>query len=218
MPGSRFNASYVGERPDVLALVPPSTRSLLDVGCSVGTLGAAIKAMYGAHVTGIELAGDMAAEAALRLDEVLVGDSASIVPDPTFDHRRFDTIVCADVLEHLIDPWAFMASVTRCLTPGGTFIASIPNVRHFTTLFQLAICGRWPHRERGIHDRTHLRFFTLRTIQELLEGANLIIDSISTNYRLIERPHGINRYAKFLAIPGLRSFLAYQYLVSARKS
>ncbi len=77
----------------------------------------------------------------------------------------------------------------------GLIVASIPNVRHYSTIFSLVVRGYWPYRDRGIHDKTHLRFFTLKNIKELFLDANLDIISIVRNYRIIERPHKYNRYA-----------------------
>lgn len=52
---------------------------------------------------------------------------------------------------------------------------------------------------------------------DVLDSAHLRIETTSTNYRLLEAPHGINRYARYLALPGLRGFLAFQYVVRAVK-
>ncbi len=212
---SGFNPSYIGPRPDIERLISPNAKFVLDVGCSNGSLGGAIKAKTGAEVFGIELSEEMATEARTRIDRVWVGDAAAIITQGNLEDHRFDTIVFADVLEHLVDPWAVLGSATRYLAPDGTIIASIPNIRHVDTVYHLVVKGDWPYRDRGIHDRTHLRFFTKQTIVELFEGAGLEIDAIETNYRILERPHRFNRFAKFLAIPGLRNFLAFQYLVRA---
>lgn len=45
-----FNPSYIGQRPDIERLIDGNARAVLDVGCSTGTLGAAIKARTGAKV------------------------------------------------------------------------------------------------------------------------------------------------------------------------
>jgi hypothetical protein len=77
--------------------------------------------------------------------------------------------------------------------------------------------ARWPYRNRGIHDRTHLRFFTLKNIREMLHDSGLEIDVMETNYRFWEAGHKYNKYAKKFAIPWVRNFLAFQYLMRARK-
>ena len=210
-----FNTSYVGARPDIEALFPASARSVLDVGCSTGVLGAAVKQKLGARVVGIELDRAMAAEAATRIDEVHVGDAVVVLMDSALDGQRLDVIVFADVLEHLVDPWAVLCRARDLLSPGGCVITSIPNIRHIDTIFNLLVRGYWPYRDRGIHDRTHLRFFTKRNVYELFDQAKMKIERIETNYRLRERPKSINRIAKWFALPGLRNFLAFQYIVRA---
>lgn len=211
-----FNPSYIGRRSDVERLLPGGVRSVLDVGCSVGSLGASIKASTGAQVTGIEYSAAMAAEAAKVLDRVFVGDATAVIDGPDLEGQQFDAIIFADVLEHLPDPWLTLRRAVRLLSPGGIIIASLPNIRHVSTIFHLVVLGYWPYRDRGIHDRTHLRFFTRRNVLELFRSADLSIDSIDAKYRLIERPHRVNRFAKYFALPGLRGFLAFQYLVTAR--
>lgn len=215
MASKPFNSSYVGARADIQALVPKTARAVLDVGCSTGALGAAVKQATGARVVGVELDPAMAAEAAKKLDAVHVGDAAALLLGDTLAGERFDTIVFADVLEHLADPWAVLRRAKDLLAPGGCVITSLPNVRHIDTIFHLVVLGRWPYRDRGIHDRTHLRFFTKRNVQELFEQAGMRIERMETNYRLREKPKSINRIAKWFAWPGLKGFLAFQYLVRA---
>ncbi len=210
------NPAYVGNRPDIEALICPKTRFVLDVGCSTGMLGAAIKARTGATVFGIELSEDMACDAMNCIDKVFVGDAVEIIGKGVLDGYLFDAIVFADVLEHLIDPWVVLKNATKYLSKEGCVIASVPNVRHFDTIYQLAIKGRWPYRKRGIHDWNHLRFFTKSTVTEMFEGSGLTIEMLEASYRVIEKPHKLNSFAQYLAIPGIRDFLAFQYLVRAR--
>lgn len=208
------NPAYVGPREDILRLVPEDARSVLDVGCSVGTLGRALRER-GARVVGLELDAAMAEEARAVLDEVHVGS----VEDPQLLARlgdaRFDCIVFADLLEHLVDPWGALRHFAGHLTEEGVVVASLPNIRHYTTIRTLLFQGDWPYRDRGIHDRTHLRFFTLRNVRELFDSAGLSIRRVNRNYRLIERPHRLNRVAPLLALPLLRDLIAFQYLVQA---
>jgi 2-polyprenyl-3-methyl-5-hydroxy-6-metoxy-1,4-benzoquinol methylase len=213
-----FNPSYVGSRPDIERLLPSEAKLILDVGCSTGVLGAAVKAKTGAQVFGIELSEEMANEALDRIDKVFVGDATEIILKGKLSGYHFDTIIFADVLEHLIDPWITINAVANYLKPEGTIIASIPNIRHIDTIYNLVIRGYWPYRDRGIHDRTHLRFFTRKNIEQLFEQAGLSIDILETNYRLLERPLKINHFARFFALPGIRPFLAFQYLIRAHLS
>jgi 2-polyprenyl-3-methyl-5-hydroxy-6-metoxy-1,4-benzoquinol methylase len=167
---------------------------------------------------GIEYSSEMAKEASKRIDQVFVGDALEIFKSDRLHSYYFDTIIFADILEHLVDPWDTLKTSTQFLHPQGAIVASIPNIRFFNTLYNLVIKGYWPYRQRGIHDRTHLRFFTLRNIRELFRDAGLTIELIKRNYRIIEKPHKLNLIAWIFALPGIKGFLTHQYLIRARKA
>lgn len=116
------------------------------------------------------------------------------------------------------NPWDVLKSTTSFLDNQGVVIASVPNVRHYTTITNFLFKGYWPYRERGIHDRTHLRFFTLRNIRELFQYAHLSIETIERNCRFIEEPHELNRLSKYFAFYPCKDFLTFQYLIVARKN
>src|SRR6185295_16247560 len=106
-------------------------------------------------------------EARTRLDEVITGDvESSDVAGP------FDTLIAADVLEHLRDPWTALRRYAALLDPQGTAVISLPNVGHWSTYANLAR-GTWPRKPEGIFDATHLRWFTLRDAEALLRQAGL---------------------------------------------
>ena len=210
-----FNPSYTGPRQDILRLVPEGVSRVLDVGFSVGTLGQAIRERDGAEVVGVELDERMAEEARGRLNAVHVANVEDEALIGRLGEAPFDCIIFADLLEHLVDPWTALSRYVERLAPDGVVVASLPNIRHYTTIRTLLFSGYWPYRDRGIHDRTHLRFFTLRNVRELFASAGLTIREVDRNYRLIERPHRLNRLAPAFAWPGLRELIAFQYLVQA---
>ena len=169
-------------------------------------------------MVGIELNEKMAAIAAEKLDQVITGDIEKIDLNDYFYPSYFDCIIFADILEHLKDPWSVLRKSVKFLADEGIIVASIPNVRHYTTILSLAFGGYWPYRERGIHDRTHLRFFTLRNIKEMFQNAGVKIIRVERKYRIIERPHRYNRFSKYLAYPPFKDLLTFQYLIVAKKS
>lgn len=212
-----FNPSYIGRRYDILNLIPATAKKILDVGCSVGELGDNIKQNRDAEVVGIEVDDQMAEVAKGKLDKVIVGDLDEINLEDFLVPAYFDCIIFADVLEHLKNPWDTLKSITSFLDDEGVVITSIPNIRHYNTLVNLLFRGHWPYVERGLHDKTHLRFFTLKNIKELFQYANLEIIRLEKSYRIIERPHQINRFSKYFAFPPLQEFLTFQYLTVAKK-
>ncbi|OAB62971.1 hypothetical protein AY599_14295 [Leptolyngbya valderiana BDU 20041] len=165
-------------RPEILSAVPSSATRILDVGCGAGMLGKSLKENRGDRtVVGLELDEEACYYANLHLDTAYCVNLETF--DPPFSPGTFDCIVFADVLEHLQDPWAIARRYVRFLEPGGTVVASIPNIRHFPLLRQVLEQGRWDYRDWGILDRTHLRFFTKQTFLELLQHAEIDCTSIS---------------------------------------
>ena len=93
--------AYESVRPEIVDLVPAGARRVLDLGCSTGWLAGALKARGEVEVVGIEREPAYAAIAQERCDRVVVADVEDVPPDL----GRFDCLVAADVLEHLVDPW-----------------------------------------------------------------------------------------------------------------
>lgn len=212
-----FHPSYIGPRNDIIKYIPDKSNKILDIGCSIGTLGKQIKQKRDVEVIGVEIDKDMASVAQKCLDKVITADIETLSFDAYFPSMYFDCVILADVIEHLKDPWSLLKNVSCILSSNGLVIASIPNIRHYSTIINLVMKGHWPYRDRGIHDKTHLRFFTWKNIQELFSGSGLRISEVERKYRLLERPHRYNKYSKFFAFPFIKEFLTFQYIVIAKK-
>ena len=163
---------YLHGRDEIVAAVPASAKSVLDVGCAGGALGKALREQNPERrVVGIECVPEAARHAKRFLDVVHTADVETF--DPPFSANEFDCIVFADVLEHVRDPWALTRRLAAFLRPGGTVVASVPNVRRLTVFQPLVEHGRWEYEDEGILDRTHLRFFTKLSFARLLEAAGV---------------------------------------------
>ena len=121
-----------------------------------------------------------AAHAAKQMHKVLVGRFDAVQADIPI--RYFDLVVCNDVIEHMEDPESFLRAIRERLVSGGHVLASIPNVRHWEVLWQLLVSKDWRYVQSGTLDRTHVRFFTEKSVRRLFEQAGF----------LIERESGIN--------------------------
>jgi 2-polyprenyl-3-methyl-5-hydroxy-6-metoxy-1,4-benzoquinol methylase len=204
-------SSYTSRRPDLVPLMPWKAERVLDIGCSNGAFGAEVKRLLGATVVGIEIDPDFAREAEDRIDRVVCGDALRALDE--LSGERFDCVVCADVLEHLADPDGVLTALRELLSAGATVVVSLPNVRFYDTFVQLGLRGRWPERERGVHDRTHLRWFTDANARALFARTRYRVVRSGANYRLRDSPGArVNRFASRLARGPLRPFLAYQLL------
>ena len=171
---------YQAIRHDVIGMIPRGTERVLEVGCSNGaTLAHARKTLGLAEVVGIEPYEPAAAVAAGRVDRVIVGDVEKM-EGLDYPENYFDCIICADVLEHLRDPWSTLAMLRRYLSDDGVLLASIPNIRHIVPLLKI-IRDRLEYEEHGILDQTHLRFFTLHTMRKMFEDAGFKVERVETN-------------------------------------
>lgn len=170
-------AYYAGTRADVIDMIPAAVDRALDIGCGAGNTLALLKRHGLVRWTmGMELHQGAARAAAARLDRVQTGncetDAIDLAPESV------DLILCMDVLEHLVDPWAMMRRLHPLLRPGGVLVANIPNVRHIKVVWDLAVRGRWRYADDGILDRTHLRFFTRDGARALVECSGLRVERI----------------------------------------
>ena len=191
-------------RPEVQALLT-SDGPILDVGCGTGAVGAA-KAAAGIRVVGIEPDPGAAAEASEHYSEVFGG-----LLDGFQTEERFAQVILADVLEHMVDPWAALRRVRDdLLLPGGRVVISLPNVRYRKVLLPLVVRGRFAYQSAGILDRDHLRFFTRAEVATLVEGAGFTVDSLKPRYG-DRRDRVISRVSHRT----LDGFLAYQWLCAA---
>ena len=205
---------YESERPEVQALAPRDARRILDIGCSAGGLGGALKRRQGATVTGIELDEDYARDAEDVLDTVLQGDVEQVLAERAGELGSFDLVIAADVLEHLIDPWTALRRAAELLEPGGSAIVSLPNMRYLAVFWQLAVRGRWPRHAAGLFDATHLRWFTLTDARDLLEQAGLDVVRVEPIYWV---EGWALRLFRLLARTPLAPFLAGQWVLVGRK-
>jgi SAM-dependent methyltransferase len=210
--------AYGGDRPEVRALVPGDARRVLDLGCAAGAVGAALKRERHVEIVGVESDPALAARARAALDRVVEADIEELLARDELDLGRFDCVVAADSLEHLRDPWAALARATDLLEPDGVAVVSLPNVRFFETFWQLGVRGRWPRREEGVFDRSHLRWFTLRDARELLEGAGLEVTDVRPLVRIRPKGSRFDRWFRWLARTPLRELFAFQYVLRGRKS
>ena len=162
-------AGYYGEsRANVIDELPLPLGRVLDVGCGEGGADEPLRARGATWISGIEILPEPAARAAERYDEVELGDAIAALDRVT---GPFDTILCYDVLEHLVDPAALVRRLREMAAPAGRLHVSVPNARHYSLARDLVFRGTFGYSDWGHRDATHLRWFTRHDIGRLLEDA-----------------------------------------------
>jgi 2-polyprenyl-3-methyl-5-hydroxy-6-metoxy-1,4-benzoquinol methylase len=176
---------YAHTRHELLPYVPKSLRFALDIGCGRGNFGQLLKQYFNCEVWGIEPEPHAALEASKVLDHVFntVFDKNTTL----LASQKFDGIFFNDVLEHLAEPDEALLLAKKYLTPGGRIIASIPNIRFYPVMLSLLRYKDFKYLDAGVMDKTHLRFFTEKSMVRMFEACGFYIE-------LIE---GINRHDSF---------------------
>jgi 2-polyprenyl-3-methyl-5-hydroxy-6-metoxy-1,4-benzoquinol methylase len=204
-----YRGHWLVERA-VLDLTRPGDR-ILDAGVSSGYLARRF-VDAGRRVDGAELDPAAAAEAAKVCENVWVGDLQQL--DPAELPGSYDLILFADTLEHLPDPPAVLRRLRERLNPGGTLLVSLPNVANWAIRLSL-LAGRFRYTDRGILDRTHLRFYTKVGAVAMLGEAGFRVTDVtgSIPVPLVKAP-SICRLAH--RVGNVRpSLFAYTFLITA---
>ncbi len=200
-------------RREILPLLPSNVDRIFEVGCGAGDTLSYLKQTGRCNwAGGIELFHHAAETARGKVDFVLEG---SIEKDGLpFNSNSIDVILCLDVLEHLVDPWAVVSHLHTLLKPGGLMICSIPNVRNFRVILPLIFYGKWSYTAYGILDKTHLRFFTKESAISLVQCSGLVVDKVlPTGFEKWDKVRVIN----LLSLSMFKPMFDYQYLIRAKK-
>jgi 2-polyprenyl-3-methyl-5-hydroxy-6-metoxy-1,4-benzoquinol methylase len=191
-------------REDVVAELPRPIGHALDVGCGSGAVGRSLRAAGALTVSGVEL-DPVAAEAARsHLDAVHRMPVEDAVAAGAIT-GRYNTICCYDVLEHLVDPESVVRALREVAAPGGRLHISIPNARHFSLLYDLAVRGTFGYTDFGHRDATHLRWFTRRDLVAMVAGAGWQVAWCRATFS------GRDRIADRLTLGRAREFLTLQW-------
>ena len=207
-------------RPELLPFVPASARKILDVGCGAGGFAAEFKTLLQAEVWGVELNQEASAIARGRLDQVF---HAPFGPELGLPHNYFDCIFFNDVLEHMLEPVAALRLALTLLSETGVVVASIPNIGRFPEVWKLVVRGEWDYKDQGILDKTHLGFYTRKSIAKLFEKSGYEVEKIQgiNDFFQIE-PDDKElwwkyRFLSWLPIRSVREMRHLQYAVVARR-
>jgi SAM-dependent methyltransferase/glycosyltransferase involved in cell wall biosynthesis len=186
---------------DVLDRIPLTARSVLEVGCGNGALGAEYKRRNPiCDYFGIETDTRLAARARQRIDAVFAADMDT---DPTpFGARGFDAVVYNDGLEHLRDPWGVLKRHAALLSPGGTLVLCVPNMEHWSFALRL-LRGEWDYTADGLTDIRHLRWFGKKGAERAIAEAGL---TVQTCVNRVFDARGAQEFVQAMlpALPGLR--------------
>lgn len=204
-------AYFTRARTEIEPLLPrdtAQTQRVLEIGCSEGHTLEWLKSSGRSKWTaGVEPFAAVDADAR-GIDRFFKIDIEKELP--SIENESVDVVLCLDVLEHLVDPWATLRRVDTLLKPGGLWIISVPNIRNYHVLIDLAFKGKFEYSESGILDRTHLRFFTKDSAVAMAESTGAAVTQVIGTET--------TRWQKrLLNALGLGELIAKQHIVAAHK-
>lgn len=195
---------------------------VLEFGPAFGYMTRYMKEQLGCTVYCVEIDAEVAEIAKQYAEKMIVADLDLLEWGKELSDGSFDYLIFADVLEHLKDPWTVLEYAVRFLKKNGIVITSIPNIGHSAILMNL-LQGNFDYKSLGLLDNTHLRFFTRRSVLNLLDKAGLCpVEFLSTEL-LPENTEFQKSYADFPdpiqhALKSKEDAHVYQFvMVSKRK-
>ncbi|SFB94658.1 bifunctional glycosyltransferase/class I SAM-dependent methyltransferase [Butyrivibrio sp. YAB3001] len=210
---------YLNMRREPIKMIREDNEAVLDileVGAGLGSTLARIKYLYPhANIKGIELVENVAEMASNYMNM----ECGNIETYSFGEDEKYDYIVFADVLEHLVDPYSLVDRLKKNLKSDGCIIASIPNIMNAKVIYDL-LRGNFEYQDSGVLDRTHLRFFTKKEVKKLFEERGYEIVEMSSLKSLTDNTDSYNAFFdKLLAIEEVadkEQFDTFQYVVCAK--
>lgn len=197
-----------------------SGSKVLDVGCASGVLGEYLARELQCDVVGLDYDAQNIEIARSRncYSDLFEVDLNALAPD-FLAGFEFDYIVFGDVLEHLLSPDTLLGTLKASLNSNGKFIVSLPNISHGSIKLNL-LKNRFDYTPEGLLDRTHLRFYTLKSIQQLCGNCGLNIDKFNRVFAPIygmEQKVDVGAYsaATLELVESDTESWVYQYVFSA---
>lgn len=146
----------------------------LDVGCGAGLLAEPL-ARLGADVTGLDAAPENIAAARAHAEgqglpiDYRTGEAATLAAEG----KRFDLVTSMEVIEHVLDPAAFVTALASTLAPDGLLIVSTPNRTPQSRLALITLGEGLGHVPKGTHDWD--RFLTPEELEKMFNTNGLAV-------------------------------------------
>ena len=146
--------------------------TVLEFGCAKGELAAHIKDTLGCRVYGVEISAEALESAKAHLDGYVCCDIENYDWEGALADVKFDTLIFADVLEHLRDPARAVRRALSLLKDDGKIIFSVPNIAHADIILKL-LNNRFDYTNVGLLDDTHIRFFAKENLLDFCSEAGI---------------------------------------------
>jgi methionine biosynthesis protein MetW len=188
----------------------PKNSKILELGAATGFMSEYFKHKLNCTVDAVEIDPKAAKLAMAHCRRVITG---SLDEAATWDrirtNQKYDVVFASAIIEHLKNPDTILNSIKEVLKPDGILIITVPNIAHWRMRLHLLL-GKWEYQDYGVLDRTHLKFFTYYTFQELINQSGFKIDEVKID------PAGGIKYFNIIA-KHFPNFYGHQIAIKATK-
>ena len=171
-------------------------KRVMEVGAGPGSITKLLINKLGCKVSAIEIDDDSVKSLKEYCDSVYQLDlnNQNWVAEVGSD-SLFDVVVAADVLEHLNDPLSVLLNFKKLIKTDGSIIVSLPHIGH-SVIYACLMDNDFEYRDWGLLDRTHIRFFCIKNMQQLFDDAGLKIINVKYVLRKPEYTEYAKRWSK----------------------
>jgi 2-polyprenyl-3-methyl-5-hydroxy-6-metoxy-1,4-benzoquinol methylase len=156
----------------------------LDSGYSDGSFVEQAQ-LQGMQAEGIDLSEVAIEEARKRNFSVYYSSVENFEPG-----HKYDTITAFDVLEHVLDPVAFVQAVRNLLLPGGKVVLSLPDQGSL-------ICKLMGKSWYFYIPEEHLHYFKKSTIAKLLTNAGFVVERHMPTYKPLTYNYSLTQFMEY---------------------
>jgi len=205
-----YNKVSKFKRQAILAMLANKKNgNILDIGCGPGVLGEIIKKETGAKVYGLDVSAIFIESAQKKLDKafnISAADDYDNWPEE-IKTARFDYVLITDVLEHLACPDKLLTNIKKIMNENTEAIITVPNILFWKNRLKI-LFGQFNYTTEGLMDKTHLHFFTWRSLKKLLH---------ESGFSIIKTIHHYPTRGTGLLGPFFPGFFSYKFIVKFKK-
>lgn len=163
----------------VFDILPNDTKKILEIGTGSGAMANAYKQINSdVNYVGVEIDPEYQALSERYCDIVYLENFESASDTLMHEADDADFIIFSDVLEHMHDPWKVLKNLSERIPKHCRILASIPNIQHWSIQMRL-LNGDFEYADSGLLDRTHVRFFTRKTMIQLFTNNGFSINQLT---------------------------------------
>jgi 2-polyprenyl-3-methyl-5-hydroxy-6-metoxy-1,4-benzoquinol methylase len=163
----------------IFDILPNDTKKILEIGTGSGAMANAYKQINAdVNYVGVEIDPEYQALSERYCNTVYLENFESPTDSLLHEVDDADFIIFSDVLEHMYNPWKVLKNLSERVPEHCRILASIPNIQHWSIQIQL-LNGDFEYADSGLLDRTHVRFFTRKTMVQLFTNNGFSINQVT---------------------------------------